>query len=75
MTQHCCERMNQHLTDGEGAAVIYVAKFHEYGIPVLDGPRGTAGPSYITLDFCPWCGTKLPENTRESYFENLSEIN
>ena len=25
-----------------------------YGIPIHDG-----GTSYITIDFCPWCGIKL----------------
>jgi hypothetical protein len=27
---------------------------HEYGIPIHDG-----GGSYITIDYCPWCGAKL----------------
>jgi len=57
MNRHCCERMN--LNDGEGAAILYISKFNEYGIPVLDG-----GSSYITLEFCPWCGTKLPPSKR-----------
>jgi hypothetical protein len=38
MSQHCCERMKLLLTDGEGAAILYIPKFHEYGIPILDGP-------------------------------------
>jgi len=65
MTQHCCERMELHLNDGEGAAILYVDKFGEYGIPVFDG-----GTSYITLDFCPWCGTKLPKNKPETFDED-----
>jgi hypothetical protein len=48
--------MNLHLTDGEGAAILYYPKPGDYGIPVLDG-----GTSYIVLDFCPWCGAKLPQ--------------
>ena len=62
--------MNLYLNDGEGAAIIYVSKLDEYGIPVLDG-----GSSYITLDFCPWCGTKLPPSKRDQYFNELEAIN
>lgn len=60
--------MNVHLNDGEGAAILYDDKFEEYGIPVVDGPTNTDHTSYITLNFCPWCGTKLPESKRDAYF-------
>jgi hypothetical protein len=66
MSEHCCERMNLHLNDGEGAAIRYVPEFDEYGIPVLDG-----GTSYIALNFCPWCGAKLPASKRDEYFDKL----
>lgn len=29
---------------------------HGVGLPVRDG-----GSSFVTIDFCPWCGTRLPE--------------
>jgi hypothetical protein len=58
--------MSLHLNDGKGAAIIYAANFGEYGIPVPDG-----GSSYITLEFCPWCGTKLPPSKRDEYFDRL----
>jgi len=70
MGKHCCERMNLHLNDGEGAAILYIAKFDEYGIPVLDG-----GSSIITLEFCPWCGAKLQPSKRDEYFDRLEAIN
>jgi hypothetical protein len=57
--------MNLLLNDGEGAAILYVEKFGEYGIPVLDG-----GTSYIILDFCPWCGAKLPISKRDTVLED-----
>jgi hypothetical protein len=62
--------MNLHLNDGEGAAILYIAKFDEYGIPVLDG-----GSSIITLEFCPWCGAKLQPSKRDEYFDRLEAIN
>jgi hypothetical protein len=65
--------MNLHLSDGEGAAILFVEKFAEYGIPVLDGPSNSPGASYITLIFCPWCGAKLPGSTRDEYFDALED--
>lgn len=35
--------------------VAYIANREEYGLIIHDG-----GTSYITIDFCPWCGSKLP---------------
>jgi hypothetical protein len=63
------------LTDGEGASILYSPKFNEYGISVLDGPGHSAGDSFIVLDFCPWCGTKLPPSKRDEYFNRLEAIN
>ncbi len=65
--------MNEHLTDGEGAAILFVEKFREYGIHVLDGKGDRPGGSKITLTFCPWCGLKLPASTRDEYFDALED--
>jgi hypothetical protein len=32
---------------------------------VIEGDLG------LEMDYCPWCGTKLPENLREEWFETL----
>lgn len=32
------------------------------------------GQSYITIDFCPFCGTKLPESKRDLWFERLEAM-
>jgi len=61
---HCCEEMIGRLSDE--TAVIYVAKFREYGIRVADG-----GSSFIRLRFCPWCGVQLPGSLRDEWFEAL----
>ncbi|MEU6239707.1 hypothetical protein [Streptomyces sp. NPDC047024] len=71
MTNHCCEAMNRHVNvrcdqhedDPFGcpdALVGFSAKFQEYGLIVHDG-----GASSITIDFCPWCGQRLPESQRD----------
>jgi hypothetical protein len=61
----CCEQMKQAVTEGE-VAVVYLAKFREYGIRVLDG-----GTSYIELRYCPWCGHELPGSLRDQWFDEL----
>jgi hypothetical protein len=39
--------------------LLYVPGQNEYGIIVHDG-----GSSCVTIRFCPFCGTKLPESER-----------
>lgn len=57
--------MERHIDEGE-VALVYVARFREYGIQVLDG-----GCAIQMARFCPWCGTRLPESLRELWFERL----
>ncbi len=48
--------------------VTYSKKLDEYGIIIHDG-----GASYILINYCPWCGTKLPDSEREE--SELNNIN
>jgi len=50
-------------------AVVYIAKFREYGLPILDG-----GTSFITIQFCPWCGARLPDSLRNKWFDSLEKL-
>ena len=61
--------MERNLSEGE-TAIHYIAKFREYGIPVLDG-----GTSMIVIRFCPWCGADLPESLSDKWFELLASKN
>ena len=76
----CCETMRYHLTNRcqehaddpyacPDALVSYVAKFDEYGIIVHDG-----GPSSVLIQFCPWCGKKLPESQRDRWFDEIERL-
>ncbi len=65
---HCCDEMRDRLDDNE-TAIRYSPKFREYGIPVLDG-----GDSFITIQFCPWCGTSLPKSLRTEWFDRLERL-
>jgi hypothetical protein len=57
--RHCCEMMTMNV-ESEDEIVYFWPTYNEYLIPVHDG-----GSSGIVINFCPWCGTKLPESTRE----------
>ncbi|MFC9339754.1 DUF6980 family protein [Streptomyces sp. NPDC057020] len=76
MTEHCCETMNR-LVDVEcdqhedpfdcpDTLIGFSAKFQEYGLLIHDG-----GTSSITVEFCPWCGRRLPESQRDRWFDEL----
>lgn len=64
-TLHCCEDMETFITSNE-LAVIYNNKFREYGIRYTDG-----GTSYQIINYCPWCGKKLPESLRDKWFDEI----
>ena len=69
MKNHCCDRMNdevgtecpEHSDPFEcpDAIVHYSEEFDEYGIIVHDG-----GNSVVAIEYCPWCGKKLPDSKR-----------
>ena len=64
---HCCEPMQSCLSERHG--IVYVARFREYGVRVLDG-----GSSYIEIGFCPWCGEALPSSLRDEWFDQLEAL-
>ena len=65
---HCCETMRQSLAESE-VAIVYIPKFREYGIPILDG-----GSSFQLIAYCPWCGCKLPESLRDEWIEAIERL-
>ena len=68
MNVHCCKKLKRNLINLEGG-LVYFPKFREYGIRVLDG-----GSSSIIIDYCPWCGRKLPSSLRDQWFRELSKL-
>ncbi|WP_425471236.1 DUF6980 family protein [Xylanimonas allomyrinae] len=41
----------------------------EWSIQILDG--GTSG---LVLDYCPFCGTRLPTSMRTAWFDRLEDL-
>ena len=78
MTKHCCKQMDavsslnceQHDDKYECPDVLisYIEKFDEYGIIIHDG-----GSSAITISYCPFCGTELPDSKRDLWFDLLEK--
>ena len=65
---HCCDAMSIHL-GGADSPLVYVPKFREYGVRVLD-----EGTSYVLLEFCPWCGKRLPSSMRDAWFDSIEAM-
>ncbi|RXH58887.1 hypothetical protein GRAN_2197 [Granulicella sibirica] len=57
--------MTTNLAGGE-TAILFVPKFREYGIRVLDG-----GSGFIAIEHCPWCGKSLPSALRHVWFKEI----
>ena len=49
--------------------LCYIPEFDEYGIVIHD-----SGLSYIKIEYCPWCGQKLPDTKRNLWFEELEKL-
>ncbi len=58
-----CDQHADPFECGDGL-VIYNEVFDEYGLIVHDG-----GQSYVLIQHCPWCGTRLPESQRDRWFD------
>lgn len=74
----CCESMEYYCGLAAGnaedfrlsdAIMLYIDKFDEYGIPVHDG-----GESYVGIQYCPWCGKRLPDSRRREWFEQPEKL-
>ena len=72
----CCPTMatalafdcDQHETPFEcpDGLLVHHEPFGEFGLVIHDG-----GWSYVLIDNCPFCGTKLPESGRDAWFDAL----
>ena len=51
---------------GPDNIVCYSDILNEYGLIIHDG-----GESYVRINYCPWCGAKLPDSERDNWFNRL----
>jgi len=64
----CCENMFNNIYS-EDVVIVYIPRFREYGIRILDG-----GSSKIKIEYCPWCGKTLPKSLAEEWFAHLKKM-
>lgn len=71
--EHCCEILNDALSNPD-AFLSYSPRYREYFIPVLsDYEAGNEISALQGISYCPWCNTKLPESTRDLWFDILEK--
>jgi len=73
MTQQVEYKCPQHPDpfDCQRALIYYNAKLDEYGI-IEHSECGNR--VYIKMEFCPFCGVKLPESKRDLWFDKLEAM-
>ena len=61
--EHCCYEMAMFLEDAQ-VPIYYDSRYREYHIPFSNyAAQG--------IEYCPWCGKRLPKSFRDKYFEIL----
>lgn len=65
---HCCKEMENFL-QVTSLPIKYNPKFREYSLEVSDG-----GSSKQQIQYCPWCGNKLPSSLRDAWFDILDDL-
>jgi hypothetical protein len=70
MAKHCCESMVSNVEnrcddhkdrfDCPDSLIHYSSYSDTYGLIIHDG-----GSSVISINYCPWCGTKLREGSND----------
>ncbi len=77
MVNHCCIDMNNNVycvddpsltPQNIGNIIYYSSRFREYGIPINNSA------SYLLINYCPWCGCKLPTSKRDEWFDALENL-
>ncbi|MCV6639313.1 hypothetical protein [Candidatus Albibeggiatoa sp. nov. NOAA] len=64
----CCQQMKQFI-ELDDLPIIFTPKFREFGILYLDG-----GSAHQCINYCPWCGTKLPTSLRDQWCDIILDV-
>lgn len=65
----CCERL-EYATNSEELPVVYNAAFRTWGIEYRSGYGG----GKLLLDYCPWCGERLPSRLTDVWFDRMDSM-
>lgn len=67
-----CDKLNKFSSedfDDVDKPIISIKKFDEYGLKIRDG-----GSSSVKIEFCPWCGDRLPDSKRQRWFDEIEKL-
>jgi len=70
----CCKRMKLAIEDAD-CPLDYIQKLRYYGMSAPKSllRKNQVWPGYM-IDFCPYCGIKLPKNLIDERFEILEKV-
>src|SRR5438105_6679687 len=63
----CCDMMRFYAFEHEDQLITYVPAFRQFRLTV---PEDLGGGG-IVIDYCPWCGAKLPESLEKKWFRQV----
>ncbi|KWW97468.1 hypothetical protein TH66_17675 [Carbonactinospora thermoautotrophica] len=63
----CCDQMAYAVAD-EDLYLLYIPKSREWGIRYRDGI------SYSQIEYCPWCGAKLPKDLWDEWYARVEQL-
>jgi hypothetical protein len=63
------------LVDMSDVPIVYIGKYREFGVHVLNGEGNTYQGIYQKLEYCPMIGKKLPASLRDEWFEKIWQLN
>ena len=66
--KHCCHNMECYACENN-SLLKYSAYSREYNFILYDDPYGTLQ----NMDYCPWCGTKLPKTLGQEWCDAILE--
>ena len=67
MSIHCCEQMD-HLLQDTRVQIGYIGMHREYFIKLRPSR------AIQLIDYCPWCGQKLPKALSAEWYEILESL-
>lgn len=77
--KYCCDDMKEKVEyqcdihdsrfDCPDCLITYIPKHDKYLLIIHDG-----GSSGIRIDYCPWCGKKLPPSKSDLWYEVLERL-
>lgn len=67
-SDHCCDVMDGYATD-KNSLVNYESSSRAYSFYLTDDPHGT----HQRMNYCFWCGAKLPEDLGNEWARILKE--